>query len=365
MVADARQIQRNWGLDLLRIFAMFLVVLRHGTYQSGATQQGDVLSVNYLLAVGIADVTGIAVNCFILISAYFLCTQNFRLTRIVKLWAMVLFYTIFFSAIAVIAAGFPVTPKLLFSAFLPISSYFYWFISLYFVLSILSPFLNRALMSLPCEQFRILLLILLFFFSVIPSCGSNSFVVAGGYNIIWFIVLYCCGAYCRRFGIQNSARSNLFWCLLFMALSFSFLLLKKMLKKHGIELVAPDNYDFLLTFLTSFFCFRFFAGLTLNNNLLLRAISFLSPLMIGVYLFHDNILKQVIWQNVMRINTHCTSVLWVLYILGAVLVVFFAGAIFEMIRTRAAQAMQLDLVYDKIANYLSRLGVLLVPEKKQ
>lgn len=326
-------IQRHVGLDLARIVFMFLIVLRHGTFQSGATTQAAALKVNYLLGVAINDLTAVAVNGFVLISAYFLCQQTFRLNRLVRLWGSVLFYSLGVVAVAA-AIGFPLTARDVLGAFLPVSLGTYWFISKYMLLVALAPFLNAVLMQLDPRPYRLLLGVLLVAYSVLPSLGIDTFSSGHGYSIGWFVVLYATAAYLRRFGGTSSWGRNAFGYLTATAVTFVWLGAKFVLKRRGIDLVAPDDYDFLPTFLASVFLFRFFAALDLRSPVLQRLIAVLAPLTLGVYLFHDHLLKHVIWHDLLGVNSFAESPLWVLHVLLRVCAVYAAGSALEFVRRK-------------------------------
>lgn len=321
---------RKYGIDLLRILMMFLIVLRHGSYQSGATSVPDIPLFNYLTGVAITGITGIAVNCFVLISGYFLCKQSFRIDRIIKLYVATLFYSICVAFLfSIYYHSFSL--KSLIHAIFPLCTGFSWFVSYYIVLSIISPFMNRCLCRLTQKEFLGLLGILLFFFSLIPSFGLSTFSQPGGYTFTWFIVLYCAGAYLSFFGNIGSTKKNVICFLFSISVVFCFLGLRFVLKKKGIILEHPDNYDFLPTFFASFFCFRVF--LSIKVPVFLNAcILKISPLMLGCYLFHDNSLKHALWKDLMGINKHVNDNWWFVHMIACIFAVFFAGCVFEQIR---------------------------------
>ncbi|MCQ2390294.1 MAG: acyltransferase [Kiritimatiellae bacterium] len=322
---------RHQGLDLARIVFMFLIVLRHGAFQSGATTQGMALKVNYLLGVAINDLTAVAVNGFVLISSYFLCQQEFRSVRLVRLWASVLFYSLGVLMVAWVS-GFPVTARMVVGSCLPIVTGTYWFISEYFLLVALSPVLNVALNQLSFRQYRALMVVLLLAYSVLPSLGLDTFSSGHGYSIGWFIVLYVTAVYLRRFrGSPAMGRSLAGYAVATMA-TFVWLGAKFVLKQRGVELVPPDCYDFLPTFLASVCLFRFFSAVDLRSRVICRLVGVLAPLTLGVYLFHDHVLKHALWRDLLGIDRFADSPLWALRVLGCVGVVYVAGSVVEAIR---------------------------------
>lgn len=83
--------QRSSNLELYRIIVMMLIVAHHYVVLSGlAGTEGvlnhDPLSVNsiYLYLFGMWGKTGI--NCFMLITGYFMCTSNISWRKFIKLY---------------------------------------------------------------------------------------------------------------------------------------------------------------------------------------------------------------------------------------------------------------------------------------
>ncbi len=76
--------KRNIGLDFLRLLAMFMIVMLHVNNWGGLLKnisfQIDFLPIYVFEAFSI-----VAVNCFILISGFFLIKQEFRLKKLIAL----------------------------------------------------------------------------------------------------------------------------------------------------------------------------------------------------------------------------------------------------------------------------------------
>lgn len=67
--------ERNNAIDILKILSMVMVVLLH--LQSYGIQKAEVElhTPIYWMALLVRSFSGVAVNCFVLISGYFLCDQ--------------------------------------------------------------------------------------------------------------------------------------------------------------------------------------------------------------------------------------------------------------------------------------------------
>lgn len=80
--------RRNYGIDLLRIVAMYMIVLDHCLLLGGvitkATQIG-IGSINYDISWLLDTLCYCAVNCYALISGYVGVKSKFKLQNIIKL----------------------------------------------------------------------------------------------------------------------------------------------------------------------------------------------------------------------------------------------------------------------------------------
>ena len=142
---------RNTGLDLLRIVCMFMIVCGHGFISGAASLPGDVRWVKMVSDL-LATFCGVAVNCFVLISGYFLAEQKFRFSRLLRLAIEVLFYSWGILLVNALLLHRSLSMKDLLTLALPISYGHFWFISAYFGLSLLAPVLNWGLAGMTRRQ---------------------------------------------------------------------------------------------------------------------------------------------------------------------------------------------------------------------
>ena len=87
--------KRDTSLDLLRIISMIMVVCLH-TVGWGGLVEGALIpgTGNWYLGNAMQALSLQAVNCFVLISGYFLCTSQFRLGKLVSTWVQAVFYSV-------------------------------------------------------------------------------------------------------------------------------------------------------------------------------------------------------------------------------------------------------------------------------
>ena len=90
---------RESNLELFRIITMILIIAHHYVVNSGLTLADGPINTNllswqsiFLLLFGAWGKTGI--NCFVLITGYFMCTSRITLKKFIKLLFEVMFYRI-------------------------------------------------------------------------------------------------------------------------------------------------------------------------------------------------------------------------------------------------------------------------------
>lgn len=151
-----------------------------------------------------------AVNVFILISGYFLVSNNSRsLFKPVKLFFEVTLITVVNYVVLVIKKQ----AALSFLQYLFSISSLYWFIGIYIALYLISPFINVIINNISRKSMKVLVILLVVLFSVQPTmidltnaithANFNYFSVVGyygsqaGFTIVNFVIMYTIGGVLR------------------------------------------------------------------------------------------------------------------------------------------------------------------------
>lgn len=90
--------ERNSSVELLRIFCMFFLIIHHCVLHGGAV--GMDICGNRNIALFFLPAGKIAFDAFLAISMYFLVDQTFRMNKFIKMWLLVLFYSVLFTLIS-------------------------------------------------------------------------------------------------------------------------------------------------------------------------------------------------------------------------------------------------------------------------
>lgn len=203
---------RQSNIELLRILAIIGVIILHYNHRDGGGGFNYVVqgSANELMLRFLESLFICAVDVFILISGYFMCTTNKR--NIIKPLQLILQMTIFSTGIYLFKVIFGFRDfalKSLMGALVPAN----YFVILYVVLYFISPYINLAMEKLSEHKKRQAVIIMAVLFSIYPSLVDIFTAASGrewmglstigawgsqwGYTIVNFTLLYIIGAYIR------------------------------------------------------------------------------------------------------------------------------------------------------------------------
>ena len=192
---------RESNLELYRILVMLLIVAHHYVVNSGLDYDygpiyADPLSWRslFLLLFGAWGKTGI--NCFVLISGYFMCTSKITAKKFVKLLGEVMFYRIVINLIFW-GTGYA-TPSVnsLVKVLIPITSIGTGFTSAYLVFFLCIPFLNVLVQNMTRKQHILLLALCSFTYIFL---GTVPFFSVTMNYVSWFSVLYLIASLIRLY----------------------------------------------------------------------------------------------------------------------------------------------------------------------
>jgi len=92
---------RQMGLELLRIIAIFLILCVH-LLNAGGFKSHSASGLETKLLGFLDCIFSVSVNVFVLISGYFLVNSKFKYKKIISLWLNVLFYSVLFYLLNII-----------------------------------------------------------------------------------------------------------------------------------------------------------------------------------------------------------------------------------------------------------------------
>lgn len=274
---------RQANFELLRIVSMIFILIHHCIMFTGQLAPPRTVDQYVIWLLEIISVT--AVNCYVLITGYFLAESTFKISKVFRLWLQVAFYAV---SIGVIGAFLNVD-YICYIRYIvfPIMSNHYWFVSSYLGLFLLSPILNALLHGISKRMFQYLLIVLTLLLCVV-SYVSDAYGCNNGFSLIWFIYLYMLAAYIRLYSVSFRSLSLglLLGCVWLGTFLFKYLLVQ--IGYEGTFRIL--SYNSVNTLVGSCVLFLLFKNLKLSNSYFTSLVLFCAPLTFSVYLIHDHIM---------------------------------------------------------------------------
>lgn len=342
--------ERQKNLDELRALAMMMVVVLH--FLGKGNLLGDVTSAS-MDSVGFAAwvleaFCIVAVNCYMLLSGYFLCETEFQFSRLFKLYLQVWIYSVGIGILAATTGFVPaaeVDTHYYLTLLFPVSMGHYWFMTAYLFLYVLLPVAGTAVKHMDRAQLRRSVLLLLAVFcvlkSVLPFRLEEDSV---GYDVVWYLCVFLLAAYIRKYGLQllnkrwRCACLYLGGCVLILAELFVLRAFYLRSGSFGLILKVSFEYNHVFALAAALGLFGFFLH-GKGAGLIGTVAEKLSPYVLGVYLLHENIGVRYGWQQFFHAEEIRTVPELLLWTVLAALCMFAAGVAVEWLRSFLVKAL--------------------------
>lgn len=182
--------------------------------------------------------------------------------------------------------------SLVFSLF-PIFFNQYWFVTIYLILLVLSPYINVMIEHISKKHYLNLILILFFIDSIWQSIYIiENIGVHYGLSLVHFLFLYLVSAYIGKYGFVMKDFSKVvylagFTLFVFITAASSYIL--------SGSIGRLFSYNSPLVVLSAYCLFLFFKKLSFQSNLINKV----STYTFGVYLVHEHfLLRPIIWEDI-------------------------------------------------------------------
>ncbi len=351
--------ERNVAIEILRILAMVLIIFQHFMEYGGikeGTAMGDLM---YPFVYYMYGLVQIAVNCYILISGYFLVTSKFKFKKLIVLWIEVVFYAVFLYLLTVVTGYCDFSLTTFVSCFVPVITGRYWFVTIYFGMYLLSPFLNIAIRAMNKHQHAKLNILLLILFSVWTTFPiSKGMNVNGGWSIAWFVVLYFISAYFRLYYVPNyKIKYKLLVSLLLSLILPCSKVFIDLATDRGVSVLAGKStmlfkYESFFVILLAISVFVLFLNIRVKQNAVSRFILKISPCTFGVYLIHHHAkIYPVMWGLID--GTRFLNNWWFpFYMAGIVLLIFSTCIGIDKIRSIIFAPLDRSVFLERGSNFI-------------
>lgn len=363
--------RRNYGVDLVKIISMFFVVALHILGFGGILESTQKFSINNGIGNYIYVLAMCAVDVFVITTGFVYAEKKYKFKNLIYLWFIVFFYSVII-AFVFYFLQYPVDKIDLYKSFFPLLTKQYWFFNEYFALFLFIPFLNIIGDNKRKLQYSIIISILVI--SIITYfLRSDIFYLGDSYGLVWFLILYLIGVYIKKYSVNNDTHIKNLICYFIMSiimLVVSFVtqyIALKYFNKNVIVGAKAISYNSIWVVLEAVFLFLFFKNLKIKNNILIKIISFISPLVFSVYLISENGLfrKHIIIDKFAFISDF-SIIMFFFSLIGIILVIFTFCLFIDYIRLKIFNLLKikkvsivaenkLKIFYNKIVIIMERI----------
>lgn len=328
--------KRESNLELFRIITMLLIVAHHYVVNSGLTAADGPIYANpmsgrslFLLLFGAWGKIGI--NCFVMITGYFMCKSQITAKKFAKLVCEWLLYKYIIYSVFLISGYQAFSLKSFVLTIIPITRIDTGFTSCFVIFWLFIPFLNLLIQKMNERQHIRLILLGSFLYIILGTVRQ----VTMNY-VSWFIVLYFISSYLRIYPKKCFSNTKL-WGIL----TFGFVMISAISVVACIWLGTKINRNMAYGFVTDsntflavavgISAFMFFKNINIKYN---RFINTVAASTFGVLCIHANsdTMRQWLWKDTLDNVGHYNSSLMPLHAIGSVLGIFAVCVIIDIIR---------------------------------
>ena len=280
--------ERMSNIELLRIMSIIMIVLMHGIGCAFNTNN----DINRLSFTFVNAFCNMGVTVFVVISGFF--GIRFKISSAVRLWLMLFVYSLLIYVYKVWGGGLEFSTGGIINVMTPVSSVTWWFMTCYFVIFCLSPFLNMILECLSKRRVQILLIILALFFVIFPTFLHHSITNDYGKGLPNFLLAYLIGQYIHKYKLPNFfvANSGLIFFLCGIVIFLVNFFTKNLL------LFSKDNNLFIIVGAISLFVW------TTKHSFRSKSINYIAGYAFPLYLMNSVLLTVVVPTYKIYVNSN-------------------------------------------------------------
>jgi hypothetical protein len=339
---------RSSNLELYRIICMLMIVAHHYVVNSGLTSEGGILqrdltSTNsiFMTLFGAWGKTGI--NCFLMITGYFMCTSKITLKKFIRLMGQIYLYRWIIFIIFYVTGYETLSPMRMLKLIMPVWNFSDGFTSCFIGFWLTIPFLNILVQNMNKRQHELLLLLLLGMFTFLGSIPT--FHITFNY-VVWFGFIYFIASYIRLYPRPLFERRNLWgWiALLCFVLGCVSILCLRLIVGASVStsyfFISDSNK--ILAVAIAVCSFLWFKNMPIRYS---KVINAFGAGTFGVLLIHANssAMRTWLWSEKVDVIGHYTLPLesLILYSIVVVLAIFIICNLIDQLRIATVEKLLL------------------------
>lgn len=332
---------RQSSLELYRVIIMLLIVAHHYVANSGLVQMAyeSPLTPNSLFILLFSAWGKPGINCFVLITGYYMCQSRIMLKKYLKLILEVYFYKVVIYTVFVLSGYELFSLKGLLRVITPTSSLESNFTGCFLLFYLFIPFLNILVCNLKEKQHLFLIILCLVLYTGFGGFDGLSFFKVEMNYVSWFIVLYFIGSFIRLHPRKLFSRTFLWGgaTIIVLCLSCVSVVAGAWMGQHlgqpKLAFFFVSDSNKILALAIGVCSFLFFKNLKMGYS---KIINIIGASTFGVLQIHANsyTMRQWLWVDTLHNTAMFESEWLILHAFGSVLLVFFACVLIDLVRKR-------------------------------
>ena len=328
------KVPRSSNLELYRIVCMLLIVAHHYVTNSGLTGAGEPLMKDFtsrsvfLFIFGAWGKTGI--NCFMMITGYFMCTSKITFRKFLKLLAQIYLYKLVIFTIFLCVGYESFNPMRVIKLLMPLWGLQHDFTSCFIVFFLTIPFWTILVQNMTKREHKLLLILLLGCYTFLGSIPTYK--VSFNY-ITWFGVIFLIASYIRLYPVKLFEHKALWGRLTLAFVTFASLSIVLLQKHLGAGMFFMSDCNKLFAVVVAVTSFLWFKNMNIKYS---KVINAFGAGTFGVLLIHANSssMRTWLWRDTVDVVGHYALPFGqlVLFSFGVVLAVFIVCNLIDQLR---------------------------------
>lgn len=339
--------ERSSNLELMRIISMLFIVLGH-VFLFGKlleVENKHLLLIYYFFEF----ILIVHVNSYVLVTGYFQSNSTFKVKKIWDIISSSWFYRVVIMLIFLLLGITSIGKEQIIKDLLPITIDNYWFIKVYIVLYLFSPFINKLIHHLKKEEFKKLVLLGFIIFCITPYITNSMFFENSGYTLYNFIYLYFLGAYLKKYPLEKNKffkkighknYRNLMFIIFFTCVILNFLLFyiakyifstDNSITNYLCQIILNNSiaYSNPIIMIQTVAYFQIFLTFKFSSKIVNK----ISSLTLGVYFIHENnYVRDKLYKWLGIIGGNHNSFKFIGYTILIAILIFIVCSFIEFIR---------------------------------
>lgn len=352
---------RDSGIELLRIIMMIQVIFLHlcgpggyGNTIQKLVEDGSFSQIHNTIYLIMWLSSRYMMILWFMLYGYFSAEKTYTLRTAVdrakKMHSPMVFYGIMITLVILATKLFDINPTTsLFKAITPILSGTWYFMSNYILLTLVIPFVNKAIKNISKREYIYLLsfFIVIFiwricatdidFFSDLFSI-DNVF-INGSKNFLTFFFMYLLGGYIKKYVPEKAINKYIYLALFFICTIVNFIMVKNI---NGYSVNIAGRGDNPIIIFQAITLLLFARELKFKSKFINRV----SKANLAVYIIHEQpFVREMLWATLPFKNEsfyQSNSYLYIIYGIITCIVIYIACNLIEQIRL---------LIVEKVKKY--------------